>query len=153
MKFLASKHYGKEGTGEMMISLVESFFSDLGPLLGESLQDFFALVASIPYKNDFELLPSTDENQSELISRPKYLLDNSIFEKLDCKKKAILMASWAEGNGTPWRFIAVQEIGFPSYHHVFTQMKLGEGWFNVDPTFPGFKLFEPKPLVMRAVIL
>lgn len=154
MEFRIERHGGKEMTGEEMNSLVKDCFSDLGPSLGDSLQDWFEKVKNIPYIDDFELFGIDGKGPiQEILSRPMYLMNGAIFPSMDCKKKAILIAAWAEGNNVPWRFVAVREEGFSRFHHVFPQLKIAGEWYNCDATMPHYKLFAGKPLVREAAII
>src|SRR5690606_35542409 len=82
---------------------------------------------SIPYRMDTELDP-----EGEITGRPAKLLK---FAALDCKKKAILIASWAEVQGRPWRFVAVDYGG--GWSHVYTEVMLAARWVALDCTIPG----------------
>lgn len=144
---IAAPHRGKNATMAEMARMVRDYPEDLRRFRGIDLRALFESVRKIPYGEDLFLYGNGD---AELVARPRFLLDRRLFPRLDCKKKAILMASWAEENGIPWRFVAVCENGSGDAHHVFTQMQFADEWRNVDPTFPNFRLFEPKPHVTHA---
>ncbi len=126
---------GKELTGERMYAFVDRYFTDLGAWLRRSFMDWYNYVKSIPYISDVERFP---DRILEIVPRPKYLLDRSIFPKIDCKKKSILIGAWAKGNGIPFRFVAVSERPDHEVTHVFPQVDLGKGWENADATLPEY---------------
>lgn len=144
----------RDQTGREMYKICRRYWQDLGNSLDTTLSGFFDKVRKIPYQQD--------SASAEVLSRPKYSLNPqsgvgryTMGEPgaLDCKKKAILMGSWLEGHGIPYRFVAVSETPNGVPHHVFTQAKIGGEWKNVDPTYPEYALFEPKPGVTNAVEL
>lgn len=152
MQAKVSAHEGKEATGEEMRRIVSDYWSDLGGHLGDSLPQWFDIVRKIPYRDDNDIFQSK-AGVHEIVGRPLYLLNPSMFPAIDCKKKTILIAAWAEGNGVKWRPVAVREKGAPTFHHVFPQLLVDGKWRNVDATLPDYKLFEPKRQVIEAEIL
>jgi len=114
------------------------YFNDLGQYLDTTLSEFYNHVKNIPYKED---------ESAEIVGRPKYLFD---FPALDCKKKAVLIGSWLEAHGIPWRLIAVSERPDRQIHHVFNQAWINNNWRNIDATYSDYKLFEAKPEVTAA---
>ncbi len=136
-------HGGKVLTGQEMYRLCREFYRDLGSHLGKSAERWFDFVAAIPYVNDSELTGGTDD---EIVARPRYLLDRFMFPALDCKKKAILIGAWCEGQNprVPYRFIATSEKPNNAIHHVFTQIRKFPGWVNADPTYPEYRFGEGK---------
>jgi len=144
-----------KGTSENLLNRSQSgtsiyksakYFRDLGNYLDTTLLQFFDFVKNIPYLED---KPGT-----EITARPKYLIQKRYnFKGLDCKKKATLMGAWFNAHNIPWRLVAVSERADKEIHHVFTQALINGAYENVDPTYPEFKLFEPKKNVTRAEIL
>lgn len=114
---------------------------DLGTHLDSTLLNFYKFVQAIPYLED--------SNFSEVVGRPKYLLNPKTFKGLDCKKKAVLILSWALAHNIPSRLIASSQRPDKKIHHVFTQLKIEGEWKTVDPTYPqnqgGEILFSSKP--------
>ena len=136
MEIRIQGHEGKELTGYEMANEVKNYFQDLGNFLSWTFEDWFQKVSFIPYESDdniFELRPI------ETVARPALLLDRQIFPSLDCKKKSILIACWAQGNGYPWRFIAISEKPNKKIHHVFTQINFGIGFENCDAVLPHYR--------------
>lgn len=120
-----------------MHKMVRGYWSDLGPYLSWGFSPWFDFVRVIPYESDEKRFGG---RVLEVLSRPSYLLDRDIFPRIDCKKKAILIASWAYGNGLPYRFLAVSSRPDGQVHHVFPQIDFGAGWVNCDATFPEFEI-------------
>lgn len=147
MSIFVQEHKGKELTAKEMYSLVENFYTDLGKYASYPFPVWFDIVKNIPYINDDELLGAPG---NEITARPYYLLNNEFFEKLDCKKKAILIASWAKANNIPYRFIAVAEYPNRDIHHVFPQFKLNDFWVNMDATLGNYSIGMSKPEVVKA---
>ncbi len=125
------------------------YYPDLGMHIDTPLSQFFNFVKSIPYIEDSE--------PTELISRPKYLLRRRNFAGLDCKKKATLIGAWLNAHGLrpgkDWHLISQSERPDREIHHVFVQAKFDGEWRNIDPTYPEYKLFEPKPNSTNAEVL
>jgi len=140
-------HEGKELTGREMYRLAEIYSSDLGEFAAWPFSAFFDYVRCIPYLSDEDRFPS---RMVEVLSRPKYLLDRSIFPRIDCKKKAILIACWAKCKNISYRFVAVGELGGP-VSHVFCQVKESGTWCTMDCTIPGlYTPGAPMPTVTSA---
>jgi len=136
-------HDGKELTGEEMHKMVADFWPDLGQYRYFGFCDFFDVVRRIPYESDEERFPT---RVIELVPRPLYILDRRIMPRVDCKKKAILMGAWARANDFPYRFIASSERPDKEIHHVFPQIDFGDGWVNVDATFPTYSIGRGYPV-------
>lgn len=135
-------------------SIYESakYYKDLGLHLDTGLQDFFNFVKKIPYKEDKLGLEVVSRPEYLLLGRsphkiirPKYILGESPFPNgIDCKKKAVLISAWLEAHGIPYRLCAVSEKKNKKIHHVFPQAEIEGKWYNVDATYPYYKLFEGK---------
>ena len=119
---------------------VRNFFGDLDDydLLDRPLPEVFNYVKHIPYVED---------NSDEVVARPGFLLNPDEFEALDCKKKAVIMASWLEAHTEQenWRFVGSSEREDEGIHHVFVQVKIDDEWYNVDATYPEYQLYQAKP--------
>lgn len=140
---IATPLLDKAQTGRSMHGLVQRFAGDLGALCKLTLPQFYDLVRAIPYQRD--------TRGQEWTVRPGLLLKE--FPEMDCKKKAILIASWAKCNGIPFRFLSVSERRDGKIHHVFSQLFINGQWLNVDATYPRYKLFQKKTGITRAEIL
>lgn len=126
-------------TGKEITWHAENFWSDLDESgdLDKTLEQFYEKVKRIPY---------TEDTKNELVARPKFLLNEKMFPALDCKKKAVLISSWLEAHGEPWRLVTNSELPTGEIHHIFPQVFLDDGeWHNVDATYPDYELFDAKP--------
>lgn len=125
-------------TGKEIAWQARNFWSDLNESgdLDKTLEQFFDKVRKIPYAED---------DLDEVVSRPAFLLDKEMFPALDCKKKAVLMSSWLEAHGEPWRLITNSELPNGEIHHIFTQVEIDGEWYNVDATYPDYELYQAKP--------
>lgn len=141
MKIGTAFLFHQDQTGAEMRRLVKNYWKDLGNYIEMPLNNFFEFVKRIPY---------TEDNAAEIIARPGIILNSAY---ADCKKKAILLASWAEAHGIPWRFLAISERPDKQIHHVFPQFKINGIWKNIDATYPEFVIFEGKPNLTRARII
>jgi len=144
IEFQKEPYTGKELSGQRMYEMCFRFFADLDGLERLPFPDFFDRVRGIPYATDEEITGRDDE----VAARPLYLLDRKIFPFLDCKKKAILIGSWARAQKPPlaFRFLAVSEYPDKKIHHVFPQIDFGAGWINCDATFSNFKIGMGHPV-------
>ncbi len=126
-----------------MYHYAANYFSDLGPLAALSLPAFFDLVRKIPYLKD--------PRGKEIVARPALLLKE--FPALDCKKKAILIGAYCIANKIPFRFVASSVRKDAKAHHVYPQIKVGDGFKNVDATYSHYRLYQPKSGLTKADVL
>ena len=133
-------------TVERIISLCNRFHSDLGPLSKLSREKFFDYVRSIPYRRDPKSLDDWGNIEGiEVIARPAVLIEHQDVG-LDCKKKCILMVSYAIENGIPYRIVTSSRRPDKNHHHIFPQWKIGGDWKNADATYDFYRLGECKEL-------
>jgi hypothetical protein len=137
------EHEGKELTGAEMHRLIRGYWSDLAGVLSCPFPQWFDSVRLIPYISDEERFPG---RVIELVPRPAFLMDRNLFPQIDCKKKSILLSSWAWGNKIPYRLLAVSHRPDKEVHHVFPQIDFGNGWINADATFPQYRIGMPQPV-------
>ncbi|NOR85657.1 hypothetical protein GQ473_06075 [archaeon] len=144
----------KKQTSHGMYNLIELFSGDLKkiylkrsgrnvPLQDLSLPDFFDLVRKIKYRKDHAPI--------EVISRPKHIL-NLQGLGMDCKKKALLIASYLKNAGVPYRLIGSSRKQNGRIHHVFVQGFINNQWENIDATYKHYKLFEKKQVTNAEVL-
>ncbi len=138
---------GKEWTGNEMRRMSREYWGDLGSYLSWPFSAWFDFVRILPYQSDNRRFP---DRILEVVARPALLLDKNIFPRLDCKKKAILIGAWAEGNGFPYRFVAVSSRPDGEVHHVMPQINFGGGWINADATFPDFEIGQGHEITFAA---
>ncbi len=145
MDVQARKHRGKELTGQLMYHFAEAFTDDLGFNAAIPFESWHAKVRAIPYQSDDELFPAPNA-VVEVLARPAYLLDSSLWPAIDCKKKAILVGAWCAKNKVPYAFVATSEYPSGDIHHVLPVVKMGNGWVTADATFPGFQIGQAYPI-------
>jgi hypothetical protein len=142
--------YDKAQTASEMKMLVEKYYGDLRgilingkPLSKFSLNEFFDYVRKIPYKKDVAPI--------EVIKRPLYIIQ-TVRSGADCKKKAILIASYLKCNNIEYRFIGSSAVKSKKIHHVFCQAFINNEWVNLDATYPQYKPYEIKTVTMAEVL-
>jgi hypothetical protein len=140
-------HEGKELTGSKMHDCIQSYWTDLSGFLEWPFSAWFDFIRFIPYQSDDARFPA---RIIELVPRPVYLLDRSLFPRIDCKKKSILVCAWAFGNLFPYRLLAVSTVPSGDVHHVFPQIDFGYGWINADATLPDYSIGQPYPITFAA---
>lgn len=112
---------------------VKKYHNDMYDLKNMSLVDIYMNVRNIPFYKDDEFF--------EVIARPGYLLDPEIFPGMDCKKKSIILASWAELNSYPWKFVTASDYANSDNHHIYPIIKIPKvGMIAVDATMPENRL-------------
>lgn len=134
----------KRQTGRAMHRLVDRFAGDLRgvyvrgyrqPLARWPLPAYHDFVKHIPYR--------IDERPREVVARPSLLL-GAIRFGADCKKKNVLMCSWAKCNRVPYRILASSNRPDRRITHTYPQFRIGGEWVNVDATYAWHKLGAPK---------
>lgn len=144
----------KSQTGKEMYYLIKMYYDDLSklfvkingkcmPLMDLSLKQFYNFVSKIPYRKD--------QKPIEVVSRPKHIIKLRKIG-MDCKKKGILIGSFLRGNRKRYRLVTSSKKINKRIHHVFPQMKIGRKWYNVDATYPHYKLFQPKAVTNFEVL-
>lgn len=147
----------KSQTASRIKSLVKRYYTDLDsavvsgislsgdsvPLSSLPLSDYFNFVRKIPYRRDVKPI--------EVIARPKHILTYRNLG-MDCKKKAILMGSYFQSHGIPYRFIGSSQREDRKVHHIFPQIKQNGKWLNADATYSDYRLYEPKRLTYCEVL-
>jgi len=109
---------------------VDTFYTDLNAfpeILKMDIPTFYNFVKMFPYTRDMR--------ETEVVSRPKYLL--TIFPTLDCKKKSILFGSFMRlkyGPGS-YRFVLSSNRPDGNIGHIFTQIFVNGQWTNADATY------------------
>ncbi len=144
-------------TANRIKSLVRNYSTDLDdiyvqrqglngetvPLSALGLDEMFDYVRRLPYQ--------ADPKPKEIVSRPCHLFSGR-FQGIDCKKKTVLMASWAKRNGVPYRFIGSSQREDQKVHHIFPQFKIDGHWINADATYPDYRIGESKELTFAEVL-
>lgn len=96
-----------------------------------SINDFYDFVRKIPYRQD--------KRKNEVVARPSTIIRNRHLGA-DCKKKAILICSYARCNGLPYRLIGSSSKSSKQVHHVYPQLFIFSNWVNCDATYPNYRL-------------
>lgn len=151
MDITAYPHGGKYVTARLMRDAVKNYWGDLGDKVRLPLAMWYAEVKGLPYQSDDEIFGAVPV--LEVIARPRELMDRILFPALDCKKKSVLMAAWAEGNSVPWDFLGViEDENAGDIHHVLVIMRVSGVWIPVDATFVDYVLGEMKPAIYMEVL-
>jgi len=127
-----------------MARVIKAHATDVAPWALWSLQDFFDLVRKGSYNRE----PS--EWFTQILARPRLTISKSV-PIVACANKAIILASWAEMNGIPWRLIGAGRVPGRPPHHVFPEFFLGGQWRPVDGTYPWGVLFAQRHYPIRVV--
>jgi len=128
-----------EQTAAEMERLTRKFSGDIRyfrmngtPLNELPLDHYYRVIAEIPYKRDLSGI--------EVVTRPYLVLSGK--QSADCKKKAILISSYLQNNGIPYRFKAVSSRKNGELHHVIVEAKINGKWIEIDATYPKNQLFQ-----------
>lgn len=127
-------------TANKIKSIIERYYTDLcdivlsGKRLSDySLNEIFNYTKNVPYLED--------KRGIELVGRPKRLLSLPF---LDCKKKTILLCSWAKCNNISYRLVGSSQNKNGNIHHIFPQFYLQDNWINIDGTYNTNKIGDTK---------
>jgi len=130
----------KDETAREMSRLVDLYAGDLNafdvggvPLGSTPLPIFYQAIRAIPYRQDTAGV--------EVVSRP-YILLTAPLAGWDCKKRAIVLASWCKLHNIPYRFVAVSRRASGEIHHVITEAYIDRQWLPLDATYPRNQLFQ-----------
>jgi len=108
-----------------------------------NILDFFNFLKNIPYRED---------EDDEILDRPGELLNPKKYPYLDCKKKAIILASYLHNRGLKWSFVAVSEaMGIP-IHHVYCLLKVFNKFIPLDATYKNSKFKKINPVYEAEII-
>jgi hypothetical protein len=152
--------FDKEQTSGRIKKLVEVYAGDLRnifadtekgkiPVSSLSIVDFFNAVRLIPYRRDLKPI--------EIIARPYYIFKHRKLG-MDCKKKAVLMASYFSLLNIPYRFIGSSKRPDKRIHHIFVQAKISPDGFpsdkyiNYDATYKHYHPAQSKDVTAWEVL-
>ena len=125
-----------------MARIVLDHAGDVAEWASCGLPDFFELVRGGTYNRE-PLRWGT-----QVLARPRDAIAKTV-PVIACANKAILVASWAQLQGIPWRLVAVGRIpGWPP-HHVFPELFVAGAWRAVDATYPWNGLFVARSYPVR----
>lgn len=143
---IRQKLFNKQQTVKAIDRIVNTHYKDIAgfwimknnikiPLCDLPLKKYYNLVKRIPYQRDTKPI--------EILLRPFFLLNGRTIG-LDCKKKTILMAAYFKCNNIRFRYMGSSQRPDRRIHHIYTQIKTGDNWKNVDATYPENNIFENK---------
>lgn len=140
------KHPGYPAVCRAMRDIVERYHTDVARFKDFSTDEIFDYVERIPYVMDKDVWGVG----TETVARPARFRE---LPGLDCKKKAIFIASWARIRGMGYRFVVVDDTG-GGVSHVFAEVEESPGhWVSMDCTLPGlFRPGSPMPNVIYAEV-
>lgn len=127
-----------------MVGLVRRTAEDVAPWALVPLEEFFRMVSRGHYNRE------PDNWRAQVLARPAATISKTV-PVIACANKAIIVASWAQMNGIPWRLVAVSRVRGRSPHHVFPELYIGGEWRPVDATYPWSVLFARKFYPVRIV--
>lgn len=140
----------KAQTGAEMSRVTLSFSSDIKdfaldnvPLDKLPFERYYDFVKHLPYKRDYEGI--------EIIMRPSHMLKYPTLG-YDCKKKAILIASWLHENHMPFHFAAVSTKPDGEFHHVVVQAETPDGPAEIDATYAWNDLGKLQPWTKKELL-
>lgn len=143
MQAISQKLNSKNDTARGMYDLVRQTSADIKNLKRLPLSDYFFFVKNIPYRQD--------RKPREIIARPEHLLKYRS-SGLDCKKKAILIGSWAKENKIPFRFVATSRRPSGHIHHVYPELKISGRYIPIDATYSRNRINEKKPITNYVIL-
>lgn len=132
-----------EQTGDQIGRLARQYWADMADLATSSPQEVFAYIQSIPYRKD--------PPDVELVQRPLFFRMEAA-RGADCDDRATAVAAWAVAARYPWRVVAVSRRPDKRLHHVFTEIKLGDQWVPMDPTYPTSGFGRPENWTHRKIL-
>ena len=115
-----------EQTAGEMVRLVKTYCKDIGNRAKWPIVRFFDFVRNLEYR--------ADPFNNETISRPALLLQDN-WPARDCDDKSILLASWCQCNGVPWKFVAKSDRQDRRLHHVYVMACFNGKWKTLDATY------------------
>lgn len=127
-----------------MVGLVRRTAEDVAAWALVPLDEFFRMVSRGHYNRE------PDNWRAQVLARPAATISKTV-PVIACANKAIIVASWAQMNGIPWRLVAVSRARGRSPHHVFPELYIGGEWRPVDATYPWSVLFARKFYPVRIV--
>jgi hypothetical protein len=147
------KLHDKKETGTAMYDLCYRYNKDLSkiflksrsanmvPLSDLSLKYYFDFCRKIPYKEDTRPV--------EVVGRPIELVK---LPSMDCKKKAIMIGSYAALKRIPFRFIASSNRPTREIHHVYPELLINGKYTSYDATYSNYYIGMCKRTTAREVL-
>jgi hypothetical protein len=145
--------HDKKQTGEAMYNICYQYKTDLqriglkngngtvSPLSELSLSDYYDFCRRIPYRED--------RRPVEVVGRPLELVK---LPSMDCKKKAIMIGSYASYKKIPFRFIASSNRPSGVIHHVYPELLVNGKWTTYDATYRNYFIGMNKRTTAKEVL-
>lgn len=135
--------FKRSQSAKEMKKMVRNFSSDLEKFAHLPFDVYFDIVRKMPYEKD--------RKGVEVVKSPRETFKAG---KGDCKKKAVLVASYANNRWGPksWRFVASSNRPDKRITHVFPEIKIGGKWLNADATYPRFYFGKPKKITRYEIL-
>jgi len=145
--------HDKKETGEAMYNICYAYHRDLQrimlktgaggitPLSEIPLESYYDFCRRIPYKED--------KRPIEVIGRPLELVRLS---GMDCKKKSVMMGSYASLKRIPFRFIASSNRPSGEIHHVYPELLINGKWTTYDATYSRYYIGMNKRTTAKEVL-
>lgn len=154
MKITRTNLGSKNQTGREMYRLISDYSGDLDkvnilnrgvsiPFSSLPLPDAFNFVRKIPYRRD--------RKPVEVVARPAEIIRQRN-RGMDCKKKSILLSSYLNRRGIPFRLVSSSRLPSKRIHHVFPQFFFCGHWLNFDATYPHYQPFAQKIITKMEVL-
>ncbi len=123
--------------------MIELFYNDIKKtgLNNVGLNECFDFIKKMKYSRDFP--------RPELVSRVKYY---NKLDGYDCKKKSVLLGSYAKVNNIPYRLVISGNDPKKDFHHIFIQLYMGGRWINADCTYKIGKIGKQKKVGKYMII-
>jgi hypothetical protein len=148
----------KEQTGKEMKRITTKYCDDLRTIFMRYKGNLVS-ISDLPFIAYYDLIKNMrykqDKAPVEVVARPKILLQGvQDGAGLDCKKKAILIASWICLNvgKKNYRFIASSKRKDKQITHVFPEILVNQKWLPVDATYPQNKPFKMELLTNKEIL-
>jgi hypothetical protein len=115
----------------------------LVPLSAFPFQRYYDFIRQLRYERDHEPV--------EQVGRPAWIMERRI-DGMDCKKKAVMIASWLQIHGIPFRLVGTSRRGDREIHHIFPQAKFNGEWVNVDATYSNYRIGQIKHVTAKEIL-
>lgn len=130
---------------EAMARIIREHADDVSAWASWTLPEVFDAVKRGGYNREPERW------RKQVLARPALTTSKRV-PIVACANKAIILGSWAQLRGIPWRLVAVGRLPGHPPHHVFVEMHIGGEWLPVDATYSWGVLFARKHYPVRVVL-
>jgi len=129
-----------EEIGEIMREMVERYHRDMMPFYCLSVLEVYNYIKELPYR--------LEDGAFQILSRPAYCI-HGLAPFVACANKSIMLASYMELKGIPYRFVLCNHKKGDQLDHVFLEiLTKNKKWLKIDPTYSRYSLIAgPEPYV------